>query len=116
MIRRPPRSTLFPYTTLFRSSTGAVLHDWQFDWVAEAVGALPLQSISGGTDIIGCFVLGSPELPVRRGRCQVRSLGLDVAAVDEDGREVAGRVGELECRRPVLARPVGLLRDPDGDR
>src|SRR3712207_7451741 len=75
MIRRPPRSTLFPYTTLFRSSTGAVLHDWQFDWVAEAVGTLPLQSISGGTDIIGCFVLGHPELPVRRGRAQSRSLG-----------------------------------------
>jgi acetoacetyl-CoA synthetase len=97
-------------------STGAVLHDWQFDWVAEAVGPLPLQSVSGGTDIIGCFVLGSPELPVRRGRCQVRSLGLDVAAVDEDGREVVGEVGELVCRRPFPSRPVGFLRDPDGAR
>ena len=97
-------------------STGAVLHDWQFDWVAEAVGPLPLQSISGGTDIIGCFVLGSPELPVRRGRCQVRSLGLDVAAVDQNGNEVVGTVGELVCRRPFPSRPVGFLRDPDGAR
>jgi len=97
-------------------STGAVLHDWQFDWVADAVGPVPLQSISGGTDIIGCFVLGSPELPVRRGRAQTRSLGLDVAAVDEDGREVVGRVGELVCRRPFPSRPVGFLRDPDGTR
>ncbi|WP_369257946.1 acetoacetate--CoA ligase [Geodermatophilus amargosae] len=97
-------------------STGAVLHDWQFDWVTEAVGPVPLQSISGGTDIIGCFVLGAPDLPVRRGRSQTRSLGLDVAAVDEDGREVVGQVGELVCRRPFPSRPVGFLRDPDGRR
>ena len=97
-------------------STGAVLHDWQFDWVAEAVGPVPLQSISGGTDIIGCFVLGSPEQPVRRGRCQTRSLGLDVAAVDESGDEVVGTVGDLVCRRPFPSRPVGFLQDPDGAR
>ena len=97
-------------------STGAVLHDWQYGWVADAVGPLPLQSISGGTDIIGCFVLGSPELPVRTGRCQSRSLGLDVAAVDEEGRELVGEVGELVCRRPFPSRPVGFLRDPDGAR
>jgi acetoacetyl-CoA synthetase len=97
-------------------STGAVLHDWQFDWVADAVGPVPLQSISGGTDIIGCFVLGSPESPVRQGRCQTRSLGLDVAAVDEDGHEVVGQVGELVCRRPFPSRPLGFLRDPDGAR
>ncbi len=97
-------------------STGAVLHDWQFDWVADAVGPVPLQSISGGTDIIGCFVLGIPEAPVRRGRCQTRSLGLDVAAVDEDGREVVGGIGELVCRNPFPSRPVGFLRDPDGSR
>jgi acetoacetyl-CoA synthetase len=97
-------------------STGAVLHDWQFEWVADAVGPVPLQSISGGTDIIGCFVLGSPELPVRPGRCQTRSLGLDVVAVDENGHEVVGEVGELVCRRPFPSRPVGFLRDADGAR
>lgn len=97
-------------------STGAVLHDWQFDWVAEHVGPVPLQSISGGTDIIGCFVLGSPGEPVRRGRAQARSLGLDVAAVAEDGTEVVGAVGELVCRNPFPSRPVGFLRDPDGAR
>ncbi|MCW0212429.1 MAG: acetoacetate--CoA ligase [Pseudonocardia sp.] len=97
-------------------STGAVLHDWQFDWLAEAVGPLPLQSISGGTDIIGCFVLGHPDLPVRPGRCQSRSLGLDVAAVDVNGQEVVGAVGELVCRRPFPSRPVGFLRDADGSR
>jgi len=97
-------------------STGAVLHDWQFDWLAQNVGPQPLQSISGGTDILGCFVLGHPELPVRVGRCQARSLGLDVAAVGEDGKEVVGRVGELVCRRPFPSRPIGFLRDPDGSR
>ena len=97
-------------------STGAVLHDWQFDWVAETVGPVPVQSISGGTDIIGCFVLGHPEAPVRRGRSQSRGLGLDVAAVDRSGREVVGAIGELVCRRPFPSRPVGFLRDPDGSR
>jgi acetoacetyl-CoA synthetase len=97
-------------------STGAVLHDWQFDWVAEDVGPLPLQSISGGTDIIGCFVLGHPELPVRRGRSQSISLGLDVAALDEHGAPVIGAVGELVCRNPFPSRPVGFLADPDGER
>ncbi len=97
-------------------STGAVLHDWQFDWVAEAVGQLPLQSISGGTDILGCFVLGHPEAPVRRGRSQSRSLGLDVAAVDQFGRALVGKVGDLVCRRPFPSRPVGFLGDPGGVR
>jgi acetoacetyl-CoA synthetase len=97
-------------------STGAVLHDWQFDWVAEAVGPQPLQSISGGTDLIGCFVLGHPELPVQRGRCQTRSLGLDVAVFDAEGRAVVGEVGDLVCRRPFPSRPTGFLRDPTGAR
>jgi acetoacetyl-CoA synthetase len=97
-------------------STGAVLHDWQFDWLTSAVGPVPLQSISGGTDIIGCFVLGHPELPVPRGRCQTRSLGLDVAAVDEEGTELVGVAGDLVCRNPFPSRPVAFLDDPDGRR
>jgi len=97
-------------------STGSVLHDWQFDWFADAVGSLPLQSVSGGTDILGAFVLGHPELPVRRGRFQTRSLGLDVAAVDADGTELIDAVGELVCRNPFPSRPVGFLADPDGRR
>ncbi len=97
-------------------STGAVLHDWQFDWVADAVGDVPLQSISGGTDIVGCFVLGHPDEPVQRGRCQSLSLGLDVAALGEEGRPVLGEVGELVCRNPFPSRPLGFLDDPDGAR
>jgi acetoacetyl-CoA synthetase len=97
-------------------TSGSVLHDWQYEWVAEAVGPLPLQSVSGGTDIMGCFVLGHPDLPVRRGRSQSLSLGLDVAAVDDEGREVTGVEGDLVCRNPFPSRPVGFLRDPAGDR
>jgi acetoacetyl-CoA synthetase len=97
-------------------STGAVLHDWQFAWVDSAVGPVPLQSISGGTDIIGCFVLGHPEAPVRPGRCQSLGLGLDVAALDEDGQPVIGEAGDLVCRRPFPSRPVGFLDDEDGAR
>jgi acetoacetyl-CoA synthetase len=97
-------------------STGSVLGDWQFDWVAEEVGPVKLQSISGGTDIIGCFVLGHPELPVRRGMLQCRSLGLDVQALATDSTPSESSVGELVCRNPFPSRPLGFLGDEDGSR
>src|SRR6476620_2102612 len=96
-------------------STGSVLRDWQFDWVAEEVGPVKLQSISGGTDIVGCFVLGHPALPVRRGMIQCRSLGLDVQALDTDRTPTDSPVGELICRNPFPSRPLGFLGD-DGSR
>jgi acetoacetyl-CoA synthetase len=97
-------------------STGSVLRDWQFDWVAEEVGAVKLQSISGGTDIVGCFALGHPELPVRRGMLQSRSLGLDVQALATETTPTDSGVGELVCRNPFPSRPLGLLGDEDGSR
>jgi acetoacetyl-CoA synthetase len=97
-------------------STGSVLRDWQFDWVAEEVGPIKLQSISGGTDIIGCFALGHPELPVRRGMLQCRSLGLDVQALATDSTPSEGGIGELVCRNPFPSRPLGFLGDEDGRR
>ncbi|HEX5591829.1 MAG TPA: acetoacetate--CoA ligase [Solirubrobacterales bacterium] len=97
-------------------STGSVLRDWQFDWVAEEVGPVKLQSISGGTDIIGCFVLGHPQLPVRRGMLQSRSLGLDVQALATETTPSDSGVGELVCRNPFPSRPLGLLGDEDGSR
>jgi acetoacetyl-CoA synthetase len=92
-------------------STGSILHDHQFDWVERNVGSLPLQSISGGTDIIGCFVLGNPNLPVRRGECQCSSLGFDVQSLGAVGAQDS-RVGELVCRNPFPSRPVGFYGDP----
>ena len=97
-------------------STGSVLHDWQYDWVAEEVGPVKLQSISGGTDVIGCFVLGHPELPVRRGTIQSRSLGLDVQALPTEDTPSDSAVGELVCRNPFPSRPLGFLGDEDGSR
>ncbi|WP_181784806.1 AMP-binding protein, partial [Pseudonocardia pini] len=96
--------------------TGSVLHEWQYDWVADAVGELPLQSVAGGTDIMGCFLVAHPDVPVRPGRSQARSLGMDVVAVDAEGRELVGEIGDLVCRKPFPSRPVGFLRDPDGTR
>ena len=93
-------------------STGSILHDWQYDWVRDHVGDVALQSISGGTDIIGCFVLGNPDLPIRRGMIQCASLGLDVAAVAPPGEAV----GELICRNPFPSRPLGLVGDEHGSR
>ncbi|CAH2604643.1 Acetoacetate--CoA ligase [Rhodovastum atsumiense] len=97
-------------------STGSILYDDQFDWVMQAVGRVPVQSISGGTDIIGCFVLGNPNLPVWRGEAQCRSLGLDVQAVDASGATVLDQVGELVCRTPFPSRPIAFLGDSDGGR
>jgi len=95
-------------------STGAVLHDRQFDWVMANVKHAPLQSISGGTDIIGCFVLGNPNLPVYRGEMQCRSLGLDVQAQNAGAADRG--FGELVCRNPFPSRPLGLYGDADGSR
>ena len=81
-------------------STGSVLRDWQYDWVEREVGPVRLQSISGGTDIIGCFVLGHPQLPVRRGMIQSRSLGLDVQALPTETTPSGSGVGELDFRNP----------------
>ena len=97
-------------------STGSVLRDWQYDWVAEEVGPVKLQSISGGTDIIGCFALGHPSLPVRRGMLQCRSLGLDVQALQTASTPSDSRIGELVCRNPFPSRPLGFLGDEDGSR
>jgi acetoacetyl-CoA synthetase len=97
-------------------STGSILYDRQFNWVSDTVSAvLPLQSISGGTDIIGCFVLGNPNLPVHRGEAQCRSLGLDVRALPAD--DAPGEpIGELVCANPFPSRPLGFFGDADGSR
>ncbi|MBV8576865.1 MAG: acetoacetate--CoA ligase, partial [Acetobacteraceae bacterium] len=96
-------------------STGSILYPRQYDWVSGHVKTLPLQSISGGTDIIGCFVLGNPNLPVYRGEAQCRSLGLDVRALPPtEARDE--KVGELVCANPFPSRPLGFYNDPDGRR
>lgn len=98
-------------------STGAPLSPEQFDWVYAHVGAdVHLASISGGTDIIGCFAAGSPVLPVRRGELQCRVLGMAVAAFNEEGQRVVSEKGELVCTRPFPSMPLGFWEDPDDER
>ncbi|HEY6146019.1 MAG TPA: acetoacetate--CoA ligase [Solirubrobacterales bacterium] len=111
-----PRREAPPLALRAVLSTGSVLRGWQYDWVAEEVGPVKLQSISGGTDIVGCFVLGHPELPGRRGMIQCRSLGLDVQALATEATPSDSPVGELVCRNPFPSRPLGFLGDEDGSR
>ncbi len=98
-------------------STGSPLLPEDFDWLYAAVkDDLQVSSISGGTDIISCFMLGNPLLPVYRGEIQALGLGMDVAALDEGGRPVVGQKGELACRSPFPSMPVRFWNDPDGEK
>jgi len=98
-------------------STGAPLNPELFDWVyANVKPDVQLASVSGGTDIIGCFALGVPTLPVRRGELQARALGMAVEAWDETGSAVVGARGELVCTKPFPSMPVSFWRDEDGSR
>lgn len=98
-------------------STGSPLVPESFDYVyANVKKDICLSSISGGTDIVACFVGGNPMAPVWRGEIQCRFLGMDVAVFDESGSPVIGEKGELVCRRPFPSMPVGFWNDPDGTR
>jgi acetoacetyl-CoA synthetase len=97
--------------------TGSILYEHAYTWVRDHVKAVPLQSVSGGTDILGCFVLGNPNLPVHAGECQCRSLGLDVQAAQlADRLAGAAPIGELICANPFPSRPLGFYGDVDGTR
>jgi acetoacetyl-CoA synthetase len=96
-------------------STGSPLMPEGFDYVYRKVKAdLCLSSISGGTDIVSCFVLGNPIGPVWRGEIQAPGLGMAVEVFDENGKSVIGEKGELVCTRAFPSMPVGFWNDPDG--
>jgi acetoacetyl-CoA synthetase len=98
-------------------STGSPLLPEGFDFVYRAIKPdLHLASISGGTDIVSCFALGCPTLPVQRGEIQCRGLGMAVDIFDDDGKPVRGERGELVCTAPFPSMPVGFWNDPDGAR
>jgi acetoacetyl-CoA synthetase len=97
-------------------STGSPLPPEGFDWVYAKVKAdLWLASVSGGTDVCGCFVGGSPLLPVYRGEIQCRSLGVRAEAYDTDGQSVRGVMGELVITAPMPSMPIYFWNDA-GDR
>jgi acetoacetyl-CoA synthetase len=98
-------------------STGSPLADDQFRWVYDEVKAdVQLASISGGTDIISCFMLGAPTSPVYVGEIQKRGLGMAVASWSPEGAPRVGVKGELVCTAPFPSMPVGFWGDADGSR
>ena len=98
-------------------STGSPLPEEGFEWVYEAVRRdVNLASISGGTDIISCFMLGSPIDPVYAGEIQKIGLGMHVQAWNEDGQPVVGEKAELVCVSPFPSMPVYFWRDPGNEK
>jgi acetoacetyl-CoA synthetase len=98
-------------------STGSPLLPDGFDYVYQSIKEdVQLASISGGTDIVSCFALGCPILPVHRGELQSRGLGMDVQVFNDEGQPVRGEQGELVCTRPFPSQPVGFWNDPDGKK
>jgi acetoacetyl-CoA synthetase len=98
-------------------STGSPLLPEDFDWIYSNVKSdLQLSSISGGTDIISCFFLGNPILPIYRGEIQCFGLGMDVASFDAEGQPIIGNKGELVCRKPFPSMPIFFWNDKDFSR
>ena len=98
--------------------TGAPLSDEGFRFVRQAIKEdMPVVSMTGGTDLISCFILGNPNLPVYAGELQCKGLGMAVEVWSEAGKPVAvGEKGELVCTRPFPSCPIGFWRDPDGEK
>jgi acetoacetyl-CoA synthetase len=98
-------------------TTGSVLPPESFDYVYRDIKAdVCLSSISGGTDIVSCFALGNPLLPVYRGQLQCRGLGLKVNIYNDQGHPVREEKGELVCEAPFPCMPIGFWNDPQGER
>lgn len=99
------------------TSTGSPLAPETFSYVYDKIKTdVHLASISGGTDIVSCFVLGCPELPVYRGEIQVPGLGMAVDVYSEDGKPVRQEKGELVCTLAFPSMPVGFWNDPSGEK
>jgi acetoacetyl-CoA synthetase len=98
-------------------STGSVLAPESFDYVYAAIKKdLCLASVSGGTDIVSCFVLGNPILPVYRGEIQCRGLGMAVEVFNENGQSVRNQKGELVCTKTFPSQPVYFWADESGEK
>ncbi len=113
---KPAQSHNLPYLRTLLSTGSPLAHE-SFDYVYRDIKKdICLSSISGGTDIISCFVLGCPVLPVKQGEIQCRGLGMDVQFVNEAGQAVTGEKGELTCQSSFPSMPVGFWNDPDGEK
>lgn len=98
-------------------STGSPLAHESFDYVYRDIKQdVCLSSISGGTDIISCFALGSPTLPVYRGELQCTGLGMSTDIYNDQGESVVGEKGELVCTKPFPSMPIGFWNDENGEK
>ncbi len=99
------------------ASTGSPLVPSSFDYVYSSIKSqVQLSSISGGTDIVSCFMLGNPISPVYRGEIQCAGLGMAVEILDDKGNIINEGTGELACLEPFPAMPVSFWNDQDGSR
>ena len=96
------------------ASTGSPLVNEAFEYVYESIKKnVHLASISGGTDIVSCFVLGNPSLDVFSGEIQCAGLGMDVDIFDENGKSLNNIKGELVCKTPFPSKPIYFWNDID---
>ena len=99
------------------ASTGSPLAAETFEWVYNAIKSdLHLASISGGTDIVSCFVLGDPTSPVYAGEIQRAGLGMAVDIFDDDGHSISSGKGELVCKKAFPSMPISFWNDPEGKK
>ena len=98
-------------------STGSPLSPESFDFINKFISSeMQIGSISGGTDILSCFVLNNPLDEVISGEIQCRGLGMAVDVFDEEGNSVTDTPGELVCTKPFPSMPVMFWNDPDGKK
>jgi acetoacetyl-CoA synthetase len=113
---KPSEISDFPNLELI-TSTGSPLSEESFEYVyRDWKKDVQLSSIAGGTDIVSCFVLGSPTLPVYRGEIQCKGLGMDIDCFDEKGQSVVENQGELVCKTAFPSMPVYFWNDPKGKK
>jgi len=97
-------------------STGSPLPADLFSWVYAEVAAVALMSVAGGTDIVGCFMGGNPNLPVYSEELQCKSLGMDILAYNPEGKSVVCEKGELVCATPFPSTPIYFWNDKAAEK
>ncbi len=112
----PKQISKFPHLKVI-ASTGSPLTSESYEYVYRDWKAdVQLSSIAGGTDIISCFMLGNPVLPVYKEEIQCRGLGMDVDCFDDEGKSLIGQQGELVCKTAFPSMPIYFLNDEKGER
>ena len=114
-VRPKEKFDLKPLRTIL--STGSPLSVESFEYVYDHIKKdVQLASISGGTDLNGCFAMGNPMGPVHAGELQCRGLAMKVMAFDAQGHAVIDQKGELVCAAPFPSMPIYFWDDPDGQK